>query len=146
MIEPATADNVTDCLIGLLEEEGVTRQTALAHHVALALTGATIPEGMRYGIMRNGREVGVTYHIGGWVFAIYEHRLSTDIVINGVLATDLDEDGNPYHNNDQNDVLCRTPPKDVEHAVARLSMAFDTAAADNPTITRKELKSKLQDA
>ncbi|QNN99354.1 hypothetical protein SEA_SEPHIROTH_10 [Gordonia Phage Sephiroth] len=145
MVNPPVTEDIADCVIGLIEEKGIGRQSVLAHQVANELRAFTLPDGIKFGtLLTSGRENGLTFHVGGddgWVFAIYEHRGNDDIVINGVPRPDLTEEG-PYVRGDYNDVLCRIAGNDVEHAARCLVAAFNSV----PMMpNRAVVKSILQD-
>jgi hypothetical protein len=63
------------------------------------------PELLDFGVFDNCREYGLTVTVGGWTFAVYEHRNSDDIILNGC-PTDQVLPYGPYApDGDKHDVL-----------------------------------------
>lgn len=91
-----------------------------------------------FGTFNNCREYGVTVTVGGWMFAVYEHRNSDSICIEGCPVDQVKEYG-PYGTDDKHDVLFETGPDDSYKARTAM-IAIADYVLDNPTATREQVK------
>lgn len=92
---------------------------------------------LSFGTFYNCREYGVTVEVGGWTFAVYEHRNSDDIVIEGCPTAEVQEYG-PYGGGDKYDVLFSTRWK-TEHLAADAMWIAARHVLRHPAATRADL-------
>jgi hypothetical protein len=98
----------------------------------------TINDELEFGAFDNGREYGLTVTAGGWTFAVYEHRNSDDICVEGCPTADVQPHG-PYGGSDKYDVLYSTRWRNYEGASAALAAAIQRVR-NVPSTGREKLK------
>ena len=91
-----------------------------------------------FGTFDNCREYGLTVIVGGWTFAVYEHRNSDDICIEGTRTANVKPYG-PYSGGDKYDVLFSARWKQYHEAAAAIN-AIARHVLNNPDATRDDLK------
>jgi hypothetical protein len=91
-----------------------------------------------FGTFDNCREYGVTVSVGGWTFAVYEHRNSDNICIEGCPTDQVKEYG-PYGTDDKYDVLFEADYSGQYTARAAM-VAIADYVLDTPTATREQVK------
>lgn len=91
-----------------------------------------------YGTFDNCREHGLTVSYHGWTFAVYEHRNSDAICVEGCRNEEVKPYG-PYSGDDKYDVLYDTKYRDYEGAAEYLTAAMEYVR-DWPNATRDQLK------
>lgn len=91
-----------------------------------------------FGTFDNLREYGVTVAVGGWTFAVYEHRNSDDICIEGCPTAEVRAVG-PYGTDDKHDVLFAARWKQYHEASKALAVIARHVLA-HPDATREDLK------
>ncbi|QGJ95059.1 hypothetical protein SEA_REDWATTLEHOG_198 [Gordonia phage RedWattleHog] len=95
------------------------------------------PDDTTYGTFYNCREYGVTYHRRGWTFALYEHRNSDQIILNGCPDPEVQSYG-PYGDvDDKHNYFVALGPEDYWPAADALKQALSVAS---PALTRQEMK------
>ena len=90
-----------------------------------------------FGTFYNCREYGVTVTVGGWMFAVYEHRNSDSIIIEGCPVGEVKEYG-PYGGEDKYDTLFGAAYNGQYEARAAM-VAMADYVLDNPTATREQV-------
>ncbi len=98
-----------------------------------------------FGTFDNGREYGLTVTAGEWTFAVYEHRNSDNICVEGC-PTDEAEPYGPYGGEDKWDVLHSSPWRNYEDAAKALAAGLRLAASSNATWKRESFKKAMEAA
>lgn len=91
-----------------------------------------------FGTFYNCREYGVTVTVGGWMFAVYEHRNSDNIIIEGCPVDEVKEYG-PYGGEDKYDTLFAAAYNEQYEARAAMIAMADYVLA-NPNATREQVE------
>ncbi len=91
-----------------------------------------------FGTFYNCREYGMTVTVGGWTFAVYEHRNTDDICIEGCPTAEVKDHG-PYGGDDKYDVL-HYARYNEHYESARFLNAIVEHVLDHPDATRSNLK------
>lgn len=85
------------------------------------------PEGTEFGFFENYREYGLTYTVGGWTFAVYQHRNSDEMHLEGCPTDEVMEYG-PYGSDDKYDTLAHVKCDDFNGLSILLESALRIAA------------------
>lgn len=93
---------------------------------------------LSFGTFNNCREYGMTVTVGGWTFAVYEHRNSDDICIEGCPTGEVREFG-PYGGTGKHDVLFSARWKQY-HQVAGAINTMARFVLGTPDATRDAVK------
>jgi len=96
-----------------------------------------------FGTFDNDREYGITVTVGGWTFAVYEHRNSDDIIVNGCPTDDVEPFG-PYGGGGKYDVLHSSPWRNYEGASAALATAI-RRVRNVPSTGRSKLQQVIRE-
>jgi hypothetical protein len=91
-----------------------------------------------FGTFDNCREYGVTVAVGGWTFAVFEHRNSDEICVEGCPTDQVREYG-PYGADDKHDVLFAARWKHYDE-VAKALIVIARHALANPDAEREDFK------
>lgn len=91
---------------------------------------------VEYGTFDNCREYGVTVTVKGFTFAVYEHRNSDTICVNGCKAEDVLPYGPYAADGDKYDVLAVFAYNQPGEALAALERLIESIT---PTTTRQDL-------
>lgn len=94
-----------------------------------------------FGTFDNGREYGLTVSTRYWTFAVYEHRNSDHICVNGA---PIAEDRGVYGGEDKWDVLHTTEYRDYEGAALGLASAIKRVF-NVPSTGRENLKQVVRE-
>jgi hypothetical protein len=95
-----------------------------------------------FGTFDNCREYGLTVTVSGWTFAVYEHRNSDNICVEGC-PTDETEVFGPYGGEDKYDVLFTTEWRNYEVAAKALAAGLRLAASSSATWKRESFKKAM---
>jgi len=119
-----------------------------------ARVGRELGELVRYGLLDNGREHGLTYTTPGadgaantgWTFCVYQHRSSDIICIDGCPTNRIQPHG-PYGGDTSGSYLLAVAPMDYDSAAAAVIALLRAVPATDPgQLTREFLVSTATEA
>ena len=102
------------------------------------------PEWADFDTFDNCREYGLTFTVPGWQFAIYEHRNSDELCLQGCPAALVQPYGPYGGTRDKYDVLARAEYGEFDAIAAALVAALRHVNL-GPQVSRRELKSVIRE-